>query len=298
MGRPLRRLHRPAPDRRARSDEGLPVFAVSSRPRRDFIGGRGRGRATPSGKAQPASSSAWRAPTTVVRGETDLGPPARIPPWSLAGAADLGRRPRRRPPPRCDALAEQDRAGRLSNCRPTATPWSICRPPARRSPTASVKLFVEASNLTDDEAREHVSFLKDIAVHAGPLVPGRGDLQLLRPPIRRWGRAGGRICRLPWDRLEAPILGRQRGAVSSFRVSSMATPAAPESPITGTVLFYSTPEPLNPEKHGKLGLMRDGQALRLRPQGPHAPLTVTEFANAALSVPDHLRRRRQDRRWR
>ena len=32
----------------------------------------------------------------------------------------------------------------------------------------------------------------------------------------------------------------------------MAEPAAPE--ITGNVLFYNTPEPLNSEKHAKLGL--------------------------------------------
>jgi hypothetical protein len=65
----------------------------------------------------------------------------------------------------------------------------------------------------------------------------------------------------------------------------MATPAAPESPITGTVLFYSTPEPLNSEMHGKLGLVRTDKPYGFARKGHMTPLTVTEFANAALSFP-------------
>jgi SapC len=66
----------------------------------------------------------------------------------------------------------------------------------------------------------------------------------------------------------------------------MATPPAPtDTPITGTVLFYSTPEPLNAETHSKLGLARTDKPYSFAAKGHMTALTVTEFANAALSFP-------------
>ena len=101
-----------------------------------------------------------------VRGETDLGVPARIPPWSVTGRAVFdggwwtGKLELRR-------VAEQDRVAEFElptdsymmlNASLSATPFD----------DKNLKLFAEARNINDAEAREHVSFLKDLA----PL-PGR-----------------------------------------------------------------------------------------------------------------------------
>ncbi len=101
-----------------------------------------------------------------VKADTNLGPAARIPPYSATARLAWTSNP-------FDAslevrhVGEQDRVADLE--RPTdgytlvnlAGAW---RPFADRN----VTVFAEARNLTDEEAREHVSFLKDIA----PL-PGR-----------------------------------------------------------------------------------------------------------------------------
>jgi len=101
-----------------------------------------------------------------VRGDTDLGAPARIPPWSLTGRLVYGsphwggRLEARR-------VAGQDRVAEFE--RPTDgytlvnlfTSW-------KPDPDGGLTLFAEGRNLTDAEAREHASFLKDIAP-----MPGR-----------------------------------------------------------------------------------------------------------------------------
>ena len=112
----------------------------------------------------------WRveAAYDYVRGDTDLGPAARIPPWSLTGRLvhdgemiDASLEVRH--------VAEQDRvtefelptdAYTLVNARVSARPFS--------GPLSDVSVFLEGRNLGDEEAREHVSFLKELA----PL-PGR-----------------------------------------------------------------------------------------------------------------------------
>lgn len=101
-----------------------------------------------------------------VRGETDLGVPARIPPWSVTGRAVFeggwwtGQMELRK-------VGEQDRVAQyelptdgymMLNTLVSATPF----------PDRNLKIFADARNLTDTEAREHASFLKDYA----PL-PGR-----------------------------------------------------------------------------------------------------------------------------
>lgn len=101
-----------------------------------------------------------------VRADTDLGPAARIPPWSATLGLDWTS-------PRFDAgievrkVGEQDRTADFelpTDGYVTVGLTAAWRPFADRN----VTLFAAASNLTDEEVREHVSFQKDIA----PL-PGR-----------------------------------------------------------------------------------------------------------------------------
>ena len=55
--------------------------------------------------------------------------------------------------------------------------------------------------------------------------------------------------------------------------------------ISGNVLFYSAPEPLNREQHAKLALVHQPNPYRFALKGTAVPLTVTEFAPAGLSYP-------------
>ncbi|HYE44510.1 MAG TPA: TonB-dependent receptor [Caulobacter sp.] len=121
-----------------------------------------------------AAWTAWRdgdrklkleAGADYVRADTDLGAPARIPPWSLTGrlvwedsqwTARLEVR----------HVAEQDRIATYELPTDSYTQvnlggsWS---PPALKG----VKLYAEIRNLTDTEIREHASFLKDLAPQPG-----------------------------------------------------------------------------------------------------------------------------------
>lgn len=101
-----------------------------------------------------------------VRGETDLGAPARIPPWSLNGKAELDLGPwttrltvRR--------MGEQDRVTdfELPTDAYTTADLYLGWSPDREQ---GLTLYVEGRNLGDAEVREHTSFLKDLT----PL-PGR-----------------------------------------------------------------------------------------------------------------------------
>jgi hypothetical protein len=66
----------------------------------------------------------------------------------------------------------------------------------------------------------------------------------------------------------------------------MVTPATPATgPISGNVLFYSTPEPLNNDAHGKIGLRRIDRPFAFAAGAQAVPLTVTEFGVAGLSFP-------------
>ena len=58
-----------------------------------------------------------------------------------------------------------------------------------------------------------------------------------------------------------------------------------KNPIAGEVLFYSKPEPLNNQAHAKLGLRRVDKPFTFAMNSQVAPLTVTEFAAAAVSYP-------------
>ena len=106
------------------------------------------------------------ATADYVRGKTDLGPPARIPPWSVAGRGTYetgwwtGQIEVRH-------VAGQDRVAdfELPTSDYTLVNASLTVRPLK---DRDFKVFVEGRNLGDVEAREHASFLKDIA----PL-PGR-----------------------------------------------------------------------------------------------------------------------------
>ncbi len=106
------------------------------------------------------------ATADYVDADTDLGPAARIPPYSVAASLtwsdarwDAGLEVRH--------VGEQDEVADLelpTNGYTLVNLSGSIRPFADRN----VTVFAEAHNLTDEEAREHASFLKDIA----PL-PGR-----------------------------------------------------------------------------------------------------------------------------
>jgi iron complex outermembrane receptor protein len=105
-----------------------------------------------------------------VTADTDLGPAARIPPWSASVALnwtsprfDLGARVR--------TVGEQDRVTAFELPTDGYTLVSLSgafRPFADRN----VTLFAEVANLTDEEAREHASFQKDIAPQPGRNLRG------------------------------------------------------------------------------------------------------------------------------
>ena len=55
--------------------------------------------------------------------------------------------------------------------------------------------------------------------------------------------------------------------------------------LSGNVLFYTQPEPISFEAHGKLGVTPADKPYAFVAQTHIVPLTVTEFAPAALSYP-------------
>jgi hypothetical protein len=65
----------------------------------------------------------------------------------------------------------------------------------------------------------------------------------------------------------------------------MTTIQTPAGEISGTVLFYSQPEPLSPEMHGKLGVKRLDAPFKFAKAGHAIPLTVGEFPLAAVTGP-------------
>lgn len=102
-----------------------------------------------------------------VHAQTDFGPAARIPPYSVTGRLAWTST-------KFDASAEVRHVGeqdRVANAFELPTDdYTLVNASVAVRPFVqqNVTLFAEARNLTDEEAREHVSFLKDIA----PL-PGR-----------------------------------------------------------------------------------------------------------------------------
>lgn len=62
-------------------------------------------------------------------------------------------------------------------------------------------------------------------------------------------------------------------------------PAPPPAEFSGNVLFYSKPEPLSRELHGKIGLRRLEKPFAFAAGANVVPLTVAEFPLAGLSYP-------------
>lgn len=65
----------------------------------------------------------------------------------------------------------------------------------------------------------------------------------------------------------------------------MTDTTANASPLSGNVLFYGKPEPLSVEAHGALGVDPVDQPYAFVASANIVPLTVTEFAPAALTYP-------------
>lgn len=101
-----------------------------------------------------------------VKATTDHGPAARIPPFSLTGRAAYASK-------RFDVSAELRHVGKQDELASYELPtdsYTLLNVSAAVRPFADrgVTLFAEGRNLTNEEAREHASFLKDIAP-----MPGR-----------------------------------------------------------------------------------------------------------------------------
>jgi iron complex outermembrane receptor protein len=102
----------------------------------------------------------------LVRAEGDLGPIARIPPWSVTGRLVYAS-PRWEAHAEVRHVAEQDRVADFELPTDAYTMVNLYGS-VKPIEGSDVTLFAEVRNLTDEEAREHASALKDIA----PL-PGR-----------------------------------------------------------------------------------------------------------------------------
>ena len=102
-----------------------------------------------------------------VHGKTDAGPAARIPPWSVT-ARGVYETPFWTGTVEVHHVGKQDRVAdfELPTSGYTTLDASLVLRPVEDKP--DLKFFLDAHNLTNVEAREHASFLKDIA----PL-PGR-----------------------------------------------------------------------------------------------------------------------------
>ena len=103
-----------------------------------------------------------------VRGSSDLGPPARIPPYSVSLKASYEA-------PMWSGDVEVRRTGgqdRVAELELPTDGYTVLNATLAWKPAgnARVRLFLDGRNLTNEEVREHVSFLKDIAPSPGRQV--------------------------------------------------------------------------------------------------------------------------------
>ena len=63
------------------------------------------------------------------------------------------------------------------------------------------------------------------------------------------------------------------------------TPNTQAAELTGNVLFYKNPQPLNPEQHAGLGVKQIAEPFSFLRSAHAIPVTVTEFGMAAASYP-------------
>lgn len=129
------------------------------------------------GAEAEASYVAWRGGEKAlkleavydwVRGSTDLGVPARVPPWALTGRVVWSA-------PRLDVQAEVRRVASQNRVATFELPTDgytqvnamVTFKPLENS---ALRLFVDGRNLTNETIREHASFLKDFAPSPGRSV--------------------------------------------------------------------------------------------------------------------------------
>ena len=143
-------------------EDGLPVYQYVQT-KADFRGFE----AELSYKAWTAGdqSLTLEAAADFVRGATDLGPPARIPPYALSTKAIYESR-------FWSASAEARRVGdqnRIGEGELATDGYTTLNAMVAWKPrgNGSLRLFLDGRNLTDEEIREHASFLKDIAPSPG-----------------------------------------------------------------------------------------------------------------------------------
>ncbi len=103
-----------------------------------------------------------------VRGKTDLGVPARVPPWGLTGRVVWSS-------PRLDVQTEVRRVGsqnRVADFELPTDGYTQVNAMVTFKPVAdsALRLFVDGRNLTNETIREHASFLKDFAPSPGRSV--------------------------------------------------------------------------------------------------------------------------------
>ena len=67
-------------------------------------------------------------------------------------------------------------------------------------------------------------------------------------------------------------------------MANSQTPAA-GAELSGNVMFYNQPEPLNPQVHGSLGVNFTDRPFSFVTKTHVVPITVTEFAPCSLSYP-------------
>lgn len=86
--------------------------------------------------------------------------------------------------------------------------------------------------------------------------------------------------------------GGPAGAGGPGQPGAPGAPGAPGQPgaqggpqLTGNVLFYKNPEPLNPETHARLGVKQIPQPFGFLREAHAVPVTVTEFGMAASAYP-------------
>jgi hypothetical protein len=63
------------------------------------------------------------------------------------------------------------------------------------------------------------------------------------------------------------------------------TPNTPQTELTGNVLFYKNPQPLNPEQHAGLGVKQIDEPFGFLRVAHAVPVTVTEFGMASAAYP-------------
>ena len=65
----------------------------------------------------------------------------------------------------------------------------------------------------------------------------------------------------------------------------MATPTPSETPLAGQVLLYQNPEPLDPVRHAKLGMIASDRPYSLAAKQNFVPVQVGEFGPASINYP-------------